>query len=88
MTAMIRQVIAVLLSVMSYDFFCSSYEGVGIRQTLYFGVATIFLLEKLGIHPTYVITGSKIYGEVVLRLEDISKGQISNQGRIKSYLFE
>jgi chromate transporter len=66
MTTMIRPVIAVLLGVMTYDFFFSSYEGVGIWQTLIIGVTAFFLLEKFKIHPAYVIAGSLIYGGVVL----------------------
>lgn len=45
MTTMIRPVIAVLLGVMTYDFFFSSYEGVGIWQPLFIGVTAFFLLK-------------------------------------------
>jgi len=62
LTLFVRPVIAVLLGVMTYDFFFSSYEGVGIWQTLFIGVTSFILMERLKVHPAYVIAGSLIYG--------------------------
>lgn len=66
MTTLIRPVIAVLLGVMTYDFFFSAYEGVGIWQTLFLGVGSYILMEKMKVHPAYVIAGALVYGVVVL----------------------
>lgn len=66
MTTYVRPVIAVLLGVMTYDFFFSSYESVGIWQTLFIGAASFLLMEKLKVHPAYVIVGALVYGGVVL----------------------
>ncbi|MFE8701649.1 chromate transporter [Cytobacillus sp. FJAT-54145] len=66
MTTYIRPVIAVLLGVMTYDFLFSSYEGVGIWQTLFIGGVSFVLLEKLKVHPAYVIAGSLVYGAFIL----------------------
>lgn len=66
MTTLIRPVIAVLLGVMTYDFFFSAYEGVGIWQTLFLGVGSYILMEKMKVHPAYVIAGALVYGAVVL----------------------
>lgn len=66
MTTLIRPVIAVLLGVMTYDFFFSAYDSVGIWQTLFIGVVSFILMEKLKIHPAYVIVGALIYGGLVL----------------------
>ncbi|WP_077214789.1 chromate transporter [Bacillus dakarensis] len=66
MTTLIRPVIAVLLGVMTYDFFFSAYDSVGLWQTLFIGVVSFILMEKLKVHPAYVIVGALIYGGLVL----------------------
>lgn len=66
MTTYIRPVIAVLLGIMTYDFFFSAYEGVGIWQTLFIGLLSFFLMERLKVHPAYVIAGALVYGGLVL----------------------
>ena len=66
LTIVVRPVIAVLLGVMTYDFFFSSYEGVGLMQTILIGGISFFLMEKLKVHPAYVIAGSLVYGALVL----------------------
>jgi chromate transporter len=66
MTTYIRPVIAVLLGIMTYDFFFSAYEGVGILQTLFIGLLSFFLMEKFKVHPAYVIAGALVYGGLVL----------------------
>jgi chromate transporter len=64
MTTVVRPVIAVLLGIMTYDFFFASYESVGIWQTLLIGAASFFLMEKWKVHPAYVIAGALLYGGV------------------------
>lgn len=66
MTTFIRPIIAVLLGIMTYEFFFSAYEGVGIWQTLFIGAASFVLMEKMKVHPAYVIAGALVYGAVVL----------------------
>lgn len=66
MTTFIRPVIAVLLGVMTYDFIFNAYEGIGIWQTLFIGGASFILMEKMKVHPAYVIAGALVYGAVVL----------------------
>jgi chromate transporter len=66
LTVLVRPVIAVLLGVMTYDFFFSSYEGLGIWQTLGIGVISFVLMERLKVHPAYVIAGALVYGGVFL----------------------
>ncbi|WLR55829.1 chromate transporter [Mesobacillus subterraneus] len=66
LTIVVRPVIAVLLGVMTYDFFFSSYEGVGLMQTILIGGISFILMEKLKVHPAYVIAGSLVYGALVL----------------------
>ncbi|MCA0172195.1 chromate transporter [Bacillus sp. RAR_GA_16] len=66
MTALIRPTIAILLGVMAYQFFASSYEGAGLLQTIFLIVASFVLMEKLKVHPAFVIVGALAYGAVFL----------------------
>lgn len=66
MTMVVRPVIAVLLGVMTYDMLFSSYEGIGILQTVGIGVISFFLMGKMKVHPAYVIAGALVYGAVFL----------------------
>ncbi|RFU63934.1 chromate transporter [Peribacillus glennii] len=66
MTVVVRPVIAVLLGVMTYDFFFSSYEGLGWIQTLVIGAISYVLMERVKVHPAYVIAGALIYGGIFL----------------------
>ncbi|MBM4760692.1 chromate transporter [Bacillus sp. B15-48] len=66
LTIVIRPVIAVLLGGMVYDFFFSSYEAVGGLQTVVIGGGSYLLMERLNIHPAYVIAGALVYGAVFL----------------------
>lgn len=66
MTVVVRPVIAVLLGVMTYDFIFSSYESNGTFQTIFIGVVSFFLMEKVKVHPAYVIGGALLYGGLVL----------------------
>ncbi|KAB2332698.1 chromate transporter [Bacillus mesophilum] len=62
LTVYIRPVIAVLLGVMTLEFFYSSWEGSGLWQTVLIGGAAFLLLEVLKVHPAYVIAIGLIYG--------------------------
>ncbi|MBN8209746.1 chromate transporter [Bacillus sp. NTK071] len=66
MTALIRPTIAILLGVMAFQFFTSSYEGAGLYQTIFLILASYVLMEKLKVHPAFVIVGSLAYGAVFL----------------------
>jgi chromate transporter len=66
LTMVIRPVIAVLLGMMAYEFFFSSYEGVGTFQTILIGGISYYLMEKLKIHPAFCIAGALLYGALVL----------------------
>lgn len=66
LTIVVRPVIAVLLGVMTYDFFFSSYEGAGLLHTILIGGISFVLMEKLKVHPAYVIAGALVYGALVL----------------------
>ncbi|WP_078543464.1 chromate transporter [Litchfieldia alkalitelluris] len=66
MTNYIRPTIGVLLGVMAYNFFSESYISVGVWQTLFLIIASYVLMEKVKVHPAYVIAGSLLYGAIFL----------------------
>lgn len=66
MTNLIRPAIAVLLGVMAFQFFQTSYEGAGLYQTAFLIIASFLLLEKVKLHPAFVILGALVYGAVFL----------------------
>lgn len=66
MTNFIRPVIAVLLGVMAYDFFASSYVDSGVWQTLFLIITSFVLMERLRVHPAIVIVGALAYGAIFL----------------------
>ncbi|WML57869.1 chromate transporter [Neobacillus sp. PS2-9] len=66
MTNYIRPTIAVMLGVMAFSFFSTSYSDSGVLQTVILVGVSFFLLEKLKVHPAYVIMGSLIYGGIFL----------------------
>lgn len=66
MTNFIRPVIAVLLGVMAYDFFASSYVDSGVWQTLFLIITNFVLMERLRVHPAIVIVGALAYGAIFL----------------------
>ncbi|OCA88245.1 transporter [Bacillus sp. FJAT-27225] len=66
MTMIVRPVIAALLGVMAWDFFVESYQGPGLLHTIVLAGASLLLMEKLNVHPAYVIVGSLVYGAILL----------------------
>lgn len=66
LTQFVRPTIAVLLGVMTYNFFFNSYEGIGIIHTVIIGAASLITLEKWKLSPVYVVTGALLYGAVFL----------------------
>lgn len=66
LTQYVRPTIAVLLGVMTYSFFFTSYEGAGLIHTAIIGILSLITLEKMKISPVYVVLGALIYGAVFL----------------------
>ncbi|WP_080844018.1 chromate transporter [Cytobacillus gottheilii] len=62
LTIYIRPVIAILLGVMTFEFFISAWEGAGLWQTIVIGGAAFLLLEVMKVHPAYVIGMGLVYG--------------------------
>ncbi|RCW69832.1 chromate transporter [Saliterribacillus persicus] len=66
MTMFIRPTIAVLLGVMTYQFFFQSYQNEGWMQTAFLVVVSLLLLGKFKVHPAFVIIGALFYGAIFL----------------------
>ncbi|MDQ0859972.1 chromate transporter [Bacillus sp. V2I10] len=62
MTTFIRPTIAVLLGVMAFSFFSTSYMDSGLWQSLFLIIISFLLLEKWKVHPALVIVGAMGYG--------------------------
>ncbi|BAC15221.1 chromate transporter [Oceanobacillus iheyensis] len=66
MTLYIRPVIGILLGVMAWRFFSESYIGVGFWQTALLAIVSYVLMERMKLHPAFVIAGALIYGGFLL----------------------
>lgn len=66
MTALIRPTIAVMLGVLAYQFFSSSWQHAGIIHTLILTVVGFLCLERWKVSPPYVIVGALLYGAIIL----------------------
>src|SRR5699024_2097796 len=66
LTKIVRLTIAVLLGVMTYNFFVDSFQQAGGVHTVFLVVSSYVLLELRKICPTYVVSGALLYGGFVL----------------------
>jgi len=66
MTTLVRPVIAVLLAIMTVQFFVSSYVDSGLIHSVILVAASFLLLEKWHVHPAFVIIGALGYGALFL----------------------
>ena len=66
MTTLIRPVVAVLLGVLTYRFLANSLDGIGLYQTLWLTAIAVLLLERIRVHPAFVISGALVYGALFL----------------------
>ncbi|SIT71381.1 chromate transporter [Edaphobacillus lindanitolerans] len=66
LTKVVRPTIAILLGLMTYDFFFDSYVGVGALHTTILIVAGYILLEVRKVSPTIVVIAALLYGAVFM----------------------
>ncbi|TMW70572.1 chromate transporter [Alteribacter natronophilus] len=66
LSMIVRPTIAVLLGIMAFRFFETSYFDNGIVQTVILVGVSFLLLEKWKVHPAFVILGSLVYGALFL----------------------
>ena len=64
LTKVIRPVIAILLGFMTIQFAQQSVDGLGIGYTLIIMVASFVLLEKIKLHPAFVIALALFFGAI------------------------
>jgi chromate transporter len=64
LTKVIRPVIAILLAFMSIQFAQESIEGIGIGYTLLVMAVSFVLLEKVKLHPAFVIALALVFGAI------------------------
>ena len=64
LTKVIRPVIAVLLGFMTIQFAQQSVDGLGIGYTLIIMAASFVLLEKVKLHPAFVIALALVFGAI------------------------
>ncbi|MCZ8536946.1 chromate transporter [Paenisporosarcina quisquiliarum] len=64
LTKIIRPVIAILLGFMTIQFGQESVEGIGPGYTLFLMVASFVLLEKVKLHPAFVIALALVFGAI------------------------
>ncbi|MGY0692393.1 chromate transporter [Virgibacillus sp. FSP13] len=66
LTLYVRPVIAILLGIMAWRFFNESYEGIGLWQTALIIVSSYLLIERMKVHPAFVIGVALVYGGFLL----------------------
>ncbi|MBM7570278.1 chromate transporter [Aquibacillus albus] len=66
MSMLIRPTIAILLGVMAFDFFHTSYLDAGAWQMIGIALVSFLLMERLKVHPAFVIIGALVYGGIFL----------------------
>ncbi|WP_117168748.1 chromate transporter [Paraliobacillus sediminis] len=66
MTMLIRPTIAILLGVMAFSFFQTSYMDSGLLQMAGIAIISYILMERMHVHPAFVILGSLVYGALFL----------------------
>lgn len=66
LTKVVRPTIAVLLGLMTYDFFFDSYVGVGALHTTILIIVGYILLEVRKVSPTIVVIAALAYGAIFM----------------------
>ncbi|MGB2992687.1 MAG: chromate transporter [Paenisporosarcina sp.] len=64
LTKVIRPVIAILLAFMTIQFAQESVDGIGIVYTVIVMVVSFVLLEKVKLHPAFVIALALVFGAI------------------------
>ncbi|NSL53088.1 chromate transporter [Calidifontibacillus erzurumensis] len=66
MTKAVQPIIAILLGILAYQFFSSSFETIGVFHLLFLTLLGFLLMYKLKIHPALVIVIGLFYGGIFL----------------------
>ncbi|MCO7175856.1 chromate transporter [Sporolactobacillus kofuensis] len=62
LTLMIRPIIVVMLGVMAWNFFTASNKASGWLPMILIGAASFVLMQRLKVHPAFVVAGALIIG--------------------------
>ncbi|MFD2044728.1 chromate transporter [Ornithinibacillus salinisoli] len=62
LTLFVQPVIAILLGVMTWNFFAESYVGIGLLPTILIAVISYLLIERRKVHPAFVVAGALLFG--------------------------
>jgi chromate transporter len=62
LTLLIRPIIVVMLGMMAYNFFATSYQSSGWLPMVLIAAASFVLMQRFRIHPAFVIAGTLIIG--------------------------
>lgn len=62
LTLMIRPIIVVMLGMMAWNFFTASNKASGWLPMILIGAASFVLMQRLKIHPVFVVAGALIIG--------------------------
>lgn len=62
LSSFVLPAIAILLADMTFDFFNTSYDAVGLLATVVLMAAAYFALERMKIHPAFVIMAGLVVG--------------------------
>lgn len=62
LSSFVLPAIAILLADMTFDFFNTSYDAIGLISTVILVVCSYVALEKLKIHPAFVIMAGLVVG--------------------------
>ena len=66
LSSFVLPAIAVLMGALTIDFFVESEKNIGIWLTIAFAVVSYVLLEKVKVHPAFVIVGGLAIGALLL----------------------
>ena len=66
MMLLIQPVIIALLATIAIDFFVDSFEKIGSIHLILISVVSLYVMEKLKLHPFFVIVAALIYGFFVI----------------------
>jgi chromate transporter len=62
LTLMIRPIIVVMLGMMAWNFFTASNKASGWLPMILIGAVSFVLMQRLKIHPVFVVAGALIIG--------------------------
>lgn len=66
MTLYVRPAIAILLGIMAWQFFAEAQMQIGWLQLILIAGSSFLLIERMKVHPAFVILVSLVYGAVFL----------------------